>query len=221
MQLSQSRFSNTPTGRRPPSRCARSRAASPGGARSRASPSPSAGRDPRAAGAERRRQDHAPPRPGRPDRARQRQRSRARDDPTRNTRALRAASGSFPRATARFYLRLSGLENLRLLRAAARASARGGDAARATRCSEAVGLADAARRPRRRLLARDAEAALGRARAARPTRASCSSTRRRTTSTREAARAVRELVPRPRPTGRRGRLGDAAHRRDPRLRRAP
>ena len=42
MQLSQSRFSNTPTGRRPPSTCARSRAASPGGVRSRASPSRSA-----------------------------------------------------------------------------------------------------------------------------------------------------------------------------------
>ena len=132
---------------------------------------------------------------------------------------LRALIGMVPPGDRTFYLRLSGLENLIFfarLHGLRRRAAR----ARALELLEAVGLGDAAHAADQHLLARHAEAALVRARAALRARSCCSSTRPRTTSTRSPP--SRSATSRLERGGRRhrGAVGDPADRGAPRLRRS-
>ena len=122
--------------------------------------------------------------------------------------------GFVPSGDRSFYLRLSGLENLvffaRLhgLRPPRRVAAR-------QRLLDHVGLAASPTPRSALLLARDAEAAVGRSSASSPTPRSCSWTRRRTTSTRRPRRP-RSGPWSPSCTRRsRRRLDDATDRRDP------
>ena len=123
-------------------------------------------RDPRAARAQRRRQDDAHPDPGgapAPDGRLGRDR---RLPSRRRTRACSASSIGFVASGDRtFYLRISGLENL-VFFARLHGMTRRQAIRRAEDVLADVGLADAARKPRGRVLARHAEAPRGRARAA-------------------------------------------------------
>ena len=129
---------------------------------------------------------------------------------------LRARVGTVPSGDRSLYLRRPGLENLVFF--ARLQGLRRRDAARARdEVLRRSGSSDAARIAGRRLLARDAEAALGGAGAADSTRWCCSSTRRRTTST-PRRRDGSAASCGPGGTGYSGHLDDAARGRDPGLR---